>query len=512
MRKSKVIYILAAVGVAAAVGIFGVLDGRDDVVRYHQHLSQPSEAELGLCEICGGDSELCTHLPIISIDTGGQKVPGKPITDAEGKITGYETSDAGETQITVSLKTYEKEGVYHHLEDAPDQTATALFRVRGNSSRRFDKSNYKLKLVDEKHPEQNVSLGLLGMEPGDEWSLHGPFLDKTLMRNYMWMNLSAQVMGYAPNVRFCEVVLDGEYMGVYVLMEMIDVAEGRVDLTQYRQGDPVFSYIVRFEPDGDPVKQLENFTFYTTRLEPGVQAELVYPGRQNQTEAVKTYVERDFNDIEHRLYSYEMRKDPDSCWDYLDLDSFVDYYILQEFLAVNDVFSASTYFYKDVRGKLHIGPVWDYNNVLNNFFRDLSDPGFLLSQRGWYGQLMKSERFVERVIYRYRQLRQGVLSEDNIEQYARDVQQWLGSAVDRNFERWGYSFDASLLDRHERRNPSSYGNSASMTLEELNPSSYGEAMDWMLSYARERGQWLDVNIETLRQYCHPSKNANEKLD
>ena len=503
---------LAAVGVVAAAVIFGMVDDRDAGVRYEQHLEQPSEADLGICSTCGGESSLCTHLPLIVIDTGGQKVPGRTITDAQGTVTGYETTELGETQIQVTVKTYEKEGVYHHPEDTPDQTASALFRIRGNSSRRFSKSSYRLKLVDEQNSEISRTLGLLGMSPGDEWALHGPFLDKTLMRNYMWMNLSAQIMGYAPNVRFCEVILDGEYLGLYVLMETIDEGSGRVDLTDYDEGDPVLSYILRLESNANVQKKLDHFSFYTMRLEPGVSAELIYPGLKSQTEQVKSYVEIDFSDIEHRLYSYDMKRDPDSCWEYLDIDSFVDYYILQEFLAINDMFYGSTYFYKDVRGKLHIGPVWDYNNALNNFFEDIPEAGFILNQRGWYGQLMKSERFVERVIYRYHQLRAGILSEENIESYANDVRLWLGSAVGRNFSVWGYSFDVSLLSSDERKNPSVHAQDGQETLEDLNPEDYEEALDWMLDYARTRGSWLDRNIESLRQYCHPSKNANEMMD
>jgi len=54
--------------------------------------------------------------------------------------------------------------------------------------------------------------------------LHGPFLDKTLMRNYMWYNLSGQIMEWAPDVRFCEVFLNGGYQGVYVMEEQIESA------------------------------------------------------------------------------------------------------------------------------------------------------------------------------------------------------------------------------------------------------------------------------------------------
>jgi hypothetical protein len=65
----------------------------------------------------------------------------------------------------------------------------------------------------------------MGMPAHDEWALYGPFLDKTLLRNYLGMNISAEVMGYAPNVRFCECFLDGRYQGVYLFMETVARSE-----------------------------------------------------------------------------------------------------------------------------------------------------------------------------------------------------------------------------------------------------------------------------------------------
>ena len=277
MRRSKKIYLMTMAFVIAAAMLFGFVDRDDDVVRYHQHEEQPGEADLGRCSVCGGNGALCTHLPILSIETGGQKIPGRAVADENGGLAYYETSENGAEEILVSISTYEKEGSYHHPEDQPDQTASALFRIRGNSSRYFSKSNYRIKLVEEDDTEKNVDLPLLGMASGNEWALHGPFLDKTLIRNYMWMNLSAQIMGYAPNVRFCEVVIDGEYQGLYVLMETIDVAPERVNVTEYTDGDVVFSYIVRMEPRVEELKQIDNFTFYTMRMEPDTGVEIVYP-------------------------------------------------------------------------------------------------------------------------------------------------------------------------------------------------------------------------------------------
>ena len=59
------------------------------------------------------------------------------------------------------------------------------------------------------------------MDAHYEWALHGPYLDKSLIRNYMWYNIAGEIMDYAPNVRFCEVVLNGEYKGLYVMTETI---------------------------------------------------------------------------------------------------------------------------------------------------------------------------------------------------------------------------------------------------------------------------------------------------
>ena len=225
-----------------------------------------------------------------------------------------------------------------------------------------------------------------------------------------------------------------------MLFRSIREGEGRIDLTDYNDGDAVFSYMVRIEPqkelqgEAENQKTIDNFCFYTMRMEINSQMEILYPGASHLTEQVKQYVEADLSETERRLYSREMAENPDSCWDYLDMESFADYYILQEYLAINDMFYASTYFYKDVRGKLHIGPVWDYNNAWNNFLRTMPESEFLLDQKGWYGQLMKSRKFVDYVTARYKSLRRGLLSEENIETYARDVEMWLGSAVDRNFE------------------------------------------------------------------------------
>lgn len=491
----------AALGMLAAAVLMQKIDSGIHTQRYHQHLRQPSAQELGEPIRQAREDELMTHLPIVRIYTGGQTIPGKPAVDENGVHVGYETGDRGETEIVVSFSNVTRNGVWHYGADEPDETGTALFRIRGNSSRWFSKSSYRLKLISDPSSREPVKQSLLGMAAGEEWALHGPFLDKTLIRNYLCLNLAGEITDdWVPNVRFCELILDGEYRGVYLLTEMIDVQENRLELHKYNEGDLVTSYLLRIEPTINEDRLVENFSFLTYRMEPGRKVELLYPGVLHQNEQVRRYVQANFSEVERELYSDQS----DEWLDDVDLDLFVDYYLIEEFFAINDTFSASTYFYRDARGRLCIGPVWDFNNALNNFFQPLPSDGLMLSQRGWFGRMMRNEEFVHRVIRRYRDLRGGVLSDENLQRYITETEAWLGDAVDRNFTVWGESFDSGNLTEREVRRPEE-GSDAS--LESLNPDSHEEAVEWMVEYMLERAAWMDEHIESLLQYCHPSKSA-----
>lgn len=520
--KHRVIYLLSIVVIIALSIGFVQASPENNMVRYHQHLEQPGEADLGECQVCHGTSRLCTHLPIIKIETGGQKIPGEKILDENDNLLGYETGNNREELIRVSVSTIEGEDKWHHADDPLSLTATAMFRYRGNSSRNFSKHNYLLKFVKDNDHFSSRDLSMLGMPADSEWALHGPFLDKSLVRNYMFMNIAADVMGDAPEVRFCEVILDGEYQGLYVLMETVSEGDARVDLTDYKAGTPVCSYIVRIGANLNPLKTIETFSHYTLRYEERKEIEVIYPSTPMQTQQVHDYISADMSEIERVLYSDNMYNRSGLYKEYIDVDSFVNYYIFEEFLGVIDMFSESTYFTKDVRGKLQIGPVWDFNNVLDNFFAPTNLEMLLFPQRGWFGQLMRDQDFVNRVIARYRELRKGVLSDDNLNAYLDQTIEWLGSAVDRNFEVWGYTFDVTdpRLTRHEYRSPTPverreiferYPDIApqliAQRIREMNPDSFKSAVEQLRTSMQIRGKWLDRNIDGLLQYCSDSKNA-----
>jgi len=352
------------------------------------------------------------------------------------------------------------------------------------------------------------------MNPGHEWALHGPFLDKTLMRNYMWMNIAHDVMSgrFVPEVRFFELILNGEFQGLYVLMETLRVEPNRVNLNRYRSGMPETSFFFRIDwSTGNPGRQIETFGVYTLRLEYESLIEILYPTYLNQSERVRNYVMGSINAFERFLYSTEILTNPRAVERYIDLDSFVDFFIINEFLGNNDLFAGSTYFHKDIRGRLVAGPVWDFNNIFDNFFLALPVDEFYLNGRGWFDRLFMSPYFTEQVIRRWNNLRQGALSEERLVGYMDDVAEWLGSAIDRNFDVWGFSFDYNNLTEMTRRHLRPADRSEGITLADLNPASFEEAMDQKRNFMIERGRWMDEHIGILRQYSHHSRHALWRL-
>ena len=505
MRKSVFFTLLCIFGLIGFSFLFQKAENNVVVQRLAQHKSEVSENDL---ETDPFPSSFSTHLPIIRIDTFAQKIPGSPVGDETGHLSYYETTEDGQSQIKVAYEVVDDANKWHRLEDSASHSGSALFRIRGNSSRWFAKKSYRLKLVDEEN--ENIKESLLNMNEGNEWALYGPFLDKTLIRNYLCMNIASSVVStWTPEVKFTELFIDGEYQGLYLLMEMIDVDEDRVYLSEYEDGDLVVSYMVRVEPHTDPERQIENFSFYTYRMEQERNFEMIYPGRLLQNEYVKAYVQTDLDEIERKLYAVENGQGTHAWKKEIDIDSFVNYYILEEFFSISDTFSASTYFYRDKRGKLFIGPVWDFNNAFNNFFQPVETKDFVLAQRGWFGQMMKDKQFTQKVIERYRSLRKGVLSDEYLLEFIDETVEYLGDAIDRNYEVWGYSFDPYRVSARERR---SAKEGDSTDLERYNPSDYEEAIKWLKRDMLEHAHWLDENIETLLQYCHPSRYNAQMIE
>ena len=462
--------------------------------RVHQHLTarQPDAG----CD-CDGTA-LCTHLPLVVIDTGGRKIPGEPLAEdgtllsqnenVDYEYTNVSLAEDGSKTISCQVRVIDSEESNHHVGDPASLETGAQIRIRGNTSRLFDKKGYLLRFTDQKGNYESHEV--MGMSPHYEWALHGPYLDKSLIRNYMWYNIAGEMMDYAPNVRFCEVVIDGEYQGLYVMVETITNGDDcRLNMSVGDEWMDQVSYCIRLDRgSSNPDKNINTFTQYALRTHNVL--DIVYPGAGALTEERVQFIEQDFSDFEKSLYSYDYNTEPYAWWNQADMDSFVDYFLLHEFTCNYDVGARSTYVYKDLWGKYKM-VIWDFNAACDNFHDSQMLPQrFQVENITWFYMLAKDEHFIERTIQRYRELRNSYLSEEYLEQYIDDVVAYLGPAVARNFEVWGYSFDEYRPLDPDRRNP----------------DDYEAAVAQLKEFCEERGDWMDSHIEILRQFCHPSKN------
>ena len=480
---------IAALLVVAATSAAVYLDTETDPGRYHQHLEEPGYTP------CSdhGENVFCSHLPLVLIDTEGQEVPGKSETEKYDRFYNmvYTTASDGSDYINVEVAVIDNEEGNNHLTDTPDFVTRSLFRIRGNSSRRFEKKPYLMKFVDETGANRDISV--MGMDAHSEWALHGPYMDKSLVRNYMWYNIAGEIMDYAPNVRYCEVFVNGEYRGLYLMTETItEGSDARLPLKKNEKGTDLGGYLLRIDrPTEKDLGTSRDVYVLTERLMlVGMDVAARYPGKQNLTPELAKQIELDFSAFEKALYSYDHDTEDYGYWNWIDVDSFVDYYLLNEFTSNGDANLFSTYIYKSPGEKLKMC-VWDFNNACNNYKDGFyGADGFLFPESGYYIMLFRDEEFVERVIERYRQLRKSFFSEEYIRQYIEGTIAWLGPAVERNSQRWENAYAEDMLTLHPERNQ----------------HSLEEAVTFLEDWLTARGEWIDGHIESLRFYGHPSRN------
>lgn len=461
-----------------ALGIYVSAQESPKNNRYYQH-TQPLPSDT--CPL--DDTNLCSHLPIVEIDTKGQS------SIIYSDVPNHNVA----TEIPAEFKVIDNSNKMNIQGNPATIASQAIINYRGNSSLHFDKKSYKVNFVNEDMSDH--ALPFLGMAEHDEWVLNGPFLDKTLLRNYIALNVSGEIMDYSVDVRYFELIVNGQYEGVYLAMESIDQGLDRVNIRPYDSKAFYTSYILRTDRKIGEPQEIDNFSRYSMRIGSNNSFEVIYPSKLNLTPKLQEYIEKDFSKFEKALYSYDYNERNFGYWENIDVNTFVDYMIINEFFQNNDAGIFSTYYYKDIRGKISIGPVWDFNNCLDNFM-ELATPvnGFRFLNRVEYVMLLKDDYFVEAVINRYRQLRKDILSEERLIGLIDDTVLYLGDAIDRNNERWGYSFDAQEMTHRNKLSP-----------DERNLSSYDEALTQMKTRIIERGRWLDKNIDNLRQYCHESK-------
>lgn len=236
--------------------------------------------------------------------------------------------------------------------------------LRGSSSQTLPKKPYGLTTLLPDNTNNNVSL--LGMPPENDWVLNSIAFDPSLIRNFLSYDLARAMGNYAPRGVYCEVVINGSYKGLYVLMEKIKIDKRRVNITKLTSWDntnPELSggYLVKADKStgGDPIAWTMSSYAATTNFiyENPKPTEITY----NQ----QTYIQSQFTNLKNAAGTQDASIDR-GFPSIIDVPSFVDFMIVSELASNADSYQFSTYFHKERNGKLRAGPVWDYDLTYGN--------------------------------------------------------------------------------------------------------------------------------------------------
>ena len=347
--------------------------------------------------------------------------------------------------------------------------------LRGAVSQWEDKKSYGFEIRDTNDSLSNKSL--LGLPKNDDWILYGPMSDKSLIRNVLTYTLSNKMGKYASRSQFVELEINGNYKGLYVLMEKIKQDKGRITIKKLDKDDTApekisGGYILKIDKTAGKDSDWSNYTeqnSFTSKYDSKgklsskskIHYLYEYPKAKNITLQQKAY-------ISEYVYSFEKEIASNSTENYqkfMDIDSFVDYFILTEFIQNNDGYRISNFLQKDRDKKLAMGPIWDCDLAYgpeNIFCGGMEKDNWVFRYNQfcgsdqwlvpfWWERLIQDSNFKSKVNLRWKSLRTSVLSEQNVTKTIDSLTQYLhkNNLVDRNNERWGEKKkDANYKEKH----------------------------------------------------------------
>lgn len=409
-----------------------------------------------------------TNLPVIYINTQGQKI-GK-----ENKIVG-----------TIALGA--DDGQMHSVQETPQAVYRARINYRGASSySKFDKKQYRIKFL-KNNSDGGRNVALCGMGKHSEWVLNGPYLDKTLVRNKLMYDLAREMGHWAPDSRFCELFVDGEYHGVYLAIEPVTNGDTRLRLSKFGLLSGKTPYLVERNRDSKVDQAL--VTYGKEMGYTHLSLYIDYPSSSKLTAKQEQYIREDISAFERVLYGENFLNQLTGYRNWIDMDSWVDYFILNEFAMIRDAGNLSTYAYKELDGKIQLA-AWDFNNGFDHYPEYVLDgTGFETIKNSWLDRVCQDPVFADRVVERYRQLRETTLSQEHIDGLLASYRSQLGDAVWRNFQIWGGSFnDNILVGLDAEGNP-------------RNIRSYQQAVEQLDTVISKRLAYLDEHITDLYDLC-----------
>lgn len=266
---------------------------------------------------------------------------------------------------------YRKDGSRNYLIDSSNTSHVNYnnrisIEIRGQSSTVLDKKQYALTTYLEDNKTKN-NVSILGMPSENDWILNGLAFDSTLMRDYLSYDMAQAMGNYSARSKYCEVMINGDYRGIYLFMEKLKIDKNRIDiekLSPQQNSFPLITggYITKCDKTdtADPAA-------WTFRTHQSGYVDFIHesPKATDITPSQHSYIKKEFEELIDLLE----QKDASISTGYptkIDIPSFVDFILLNEFASNPDGYQFSTYFHKDRNGKLRAGPIWDFNLTYGN--------------------------------------------------------------------------------------------------------------------------------------------------
>lgn len=423
-----------------------------------------------------GQTLTTSNLPIVVINTGNKKITDEPKISATMGIV-YNGPGADNN----------KNGPFNHY------NGKIAIETRGNTSQKFEKKSYMFETQNT--ADQDTSVSLLGMGKDEDWILHAMYIDKSCLRIPLSFYLAQKSGHYASNWRYVELIVDGNYRGLYILVERIKRDNDRVAIAKLDEddleGDALTGgYILRI----DWAKDSGFDSKYNSMGGVPLFIQWYYPKEEDIKPEQQTYIQNYMSDFEDAVFSDTYTNPMGKRYtDYIDVSSFTDFILINELGKNADGYKLSSYLNKerDSRGgKLSAGPIWDFDQTYGmsvicsnddhtgwTYLQDQYNCFDWSTMPLWWEAMMSDDAFTNHIKCRWETLRAGPYRKDSILNWIDEQANYISSAVDRNFKRW-----PNAIGKHIWCEPYPI------------PQSYAEEKSNLRYWIMDRLIWMDSNM------------------
>jgi len=384
-------------------------------------------------------------------------------TDGYAEISSRETFVSG---------TFRAEDPGHYYSDEEVMESRMNIKGRGNTSWGMPKKPYTVHLSE--------SNKVFGIHKDKKWVLIANYSDKSLLRNITAMEISRRLgMMWTPQMRSCELYLNKSYLGVYTLAEFKEVCNHKVDIEPVTPSDNTGDAVT-----GDYYLEIESTTDRPFHFNTGMGVPIQFAEPEEEvTDQQFAYIKQYFYDFETALKGSNFKDPVNGYAKYIDVDSFIDFYIIQELSKnIDGNLRKSSYMVKFRNGKLKMCNVWDFDIAFGNanyfesdFKKTSTYEGWWIKEYRWYKYLFKDPEFVKKLKARWNYMMPQL---NSIPQYIDYNAEIIYEAQKRNFSRW------NILGKKVWPNL-------------VNPATYDEEIAYFKKYYTDRLEWLTTNINAL---------------